>query len=94
MSLLLAPKTIVGRVRRSASGVGIAAVCVLVILLIAVIGPWITPLDPEATNLMATNAGPSTVNWFGTDDVGRDILSRLLHGAQMSLVGPFAVMLL
>ncbi|NTE68236.1 ABC transporter permease [Agrobacterium tumefaciens] len=94
MSILIARKDIMTVAARGTKGTWVAGVVVILILILAVVGPWIAPQDPNAANLMATNAGPSAVNWFGTDDIGRDILSRLLHGAQLSIVGPFTVMLI
>jgi peptide/nickel transport system permease protein len=57
----------------------------------AVAAPWIAPSDPRATDLSATYAGPSTQHWLGTDEVGRDIASRIVWGARVSLVGPSVV---
>ena len=50
------------------------------------------PMDPNATNLERKLLSPNSVNWFGTDNLGRDVLSRLLNGAHISLtVGFIAV---
>ncbi len=63
---------------------GLAVVALLVVLGIA--GPWITPHDPLAQNLARGLEGPSADHWFGTDSFGRDILSRVLYGARISLL--------
>ena len=63
---------------------GLAVVLLLVVLGIA--GPWITPHDPLAQNLARSLEGPSADHWFGTDSFGRDILSRVLFGARISLL--------
>lgn len=54
-------------------------------VLIAIIGPWIAPYDPYATNLRETLRGPSAAHWLGTDAVGRDTLTRIIYGARTSL---------
>lgn len=58
----------------------------LVVVVVAMLAPWIAPLDPNAQNLGAILQYPSAEHWLGTDDLGRDVLSRLLYGAQVSLV--------
>lgn len=60
------------------------AVFVLVVLLAALFAPEVAPYSPTA-NFPVINAGPSAAHWLGTDDVGRDILSRLVFGARISL---------
>lgn len=64
-----------------------AAGVVLVILLIifAVFAPWIAPQDPAAINLPDRLNSPSRAHWFGTDELGRDILSRSIYGARISM---------
>ena len=51
----------------------------------AIFAPWIAPYDPNAQNLANTNAGISASHWLGTDDLGRDVLSRLIYGARISM---------
>ncbi len=51
----------------------------------AVLAPWIAPNDPEAQHLTRRFEGPSGDFWLGTDDLGRDTLSRLIFGARVSL---------
>ena len=51
----------------------------------AIFSPWIAPYDPDAQNLANTNAGISVSHWLGTDDLGRDVLSRLIYGARISM---------
>lgn len=94
MSPLISRKMITGLFRGGNLGMTLAAIVVALILAAAVAGPLIAPFDPEATDLMKTNAGPSADHWLGTDDIGRDILSRLLSGARSSIAGPFMVMAL
>jgi len=68
--------------------VGFAAAVIL--LLAALFAPWIAPADPAAQNLPARLASPSRAHWMGTDELGRDILSRTLYGARISLLVPSA----
>lgn len=60
------------------------------IILIACLAPALAPHDPIAQNLMRALEGPSTDHLLGTDHVGRDVLSRLMHGAPRSLGLAFA----
>ncbi|MCG2595703.1 ABC transporter permease subunit [Ramlibacter sp. XY19] len=75
-------------------------VIVGILLLLAVFAPWIAPHAPDATNSAAFlrppawQAGGSTEFLFGTDAIGRDILSRLIHGARLSLSIGIAVVAL
>ena len=59
---------------------------VLVFTLLAVVGPWVVPHDPGAQDYGALLQGPSSVHWLGTDYLGRDMFSRLVTGARVSLV--------
>lgn len=57
----------------------------ITLILISVLAPILTPYDPAGTALSSQLAPPSTSHWFGTDEFGRDILSRILHGGRVSL---------
>ncbi|WP_457092585.1 dipeptide/oligopeptide/nickel ABC transporter permease/ATP-binding protein [Microvirga sp. P5_D2] len=70
-------------VRQPKGLVGLVIVGMCAIL--AVAGPWMAPLDPYAQNFAQTLKGPSAVHWFGTDQLGRDVFSRVLTGARTSL---------
>jgi peptide/nickel transport system permease protein len=63
----------------------IGAVIILVFTLTALFAGWITPYDPTTTNAKASLAVPSSAHWLGADFMGRDILSRIIGGAQISL---------
>ena len=66
--------------------VAVFALVVLVILaLLAVFAPLVTPYGYEEMDFMNINAGPSAQHWFGTDAIGRDVLSRLIYGGRYSL---------
>ncbi len=64
----------------------------LIVAVMAIFGPAITPYDPNAMNFSLRFANPSLEHWMGTDDFGRDIFSRIIIGARVSLqVGFIAV---
>jgi len=71
--------------RRNRLALGGAAIVALLVL-VGVAGPEIAPYDPLAQDLTKSLRGPSRAHWFGTDSFGRDILSRVLHGARISLL--------
>jgi peptide/nickel transport system permease protein len=54
-------------------------------ILVALLAPWISPYDPLATSWSAIRKAPSSAHWFGTDDIGRDVLARVIWGARASL---------
>ena len=60
------------------------ATFVVLVVLVAVFAPEVAPYSPNA-NFPFLNAGPSGAHWLGTDDLGRDLLSRLMYGARISL---------
>ncbi|MBS7696139.1 MULTISPECIES: nickel ABC transporter permease subunit NikC [unclassified Chelatococcus] len=63
----------------------IACCLVAVLLLTAIAAPLIAPYDPNAVDLPGRLQGPSLAHWMGTDHLGRDMLSRLIHGSRVSL---------
>jgi peptide/nickel transport system permease protein len=63
----------------------IGAVIVGFAVLAAVIGPWVVPFDPSAQELALRLEGPSRLHWLGLDELGRDILARVVSGARVSL---------
>ncbi|HLY22006.1 MAG TPA: ABC transporter permease [bacterium] len=63
-----------------------AAVLVLVYILSALLAPAIAPYSPASTDLAARLAPPSAAHWFGTDALGRDVFSRTIYGARVSLL--------
>jgi peptide/nickel transport system permease protein len=63
-----------------------AALFVVIFLIVAaVLAPWIAPYDPTLTSFTQVRKAPTLAHWFGTDEVGRDVLSRVLFGARASL---------
>ena len=69
---------------RPSAMVGLGVVVFFVLL--AIFAPWIAPYDPIATSWSAIRKAPSAAHWFGTDEIGRDVLSRVIFGAQASLL--------
>ena len=67
-------------------------IIIILIFLLAMLAPFIAPYDPNDINVKAILVGPSLQHWMGTDGLGRDVLSRMLHGGRISLlVGLVAV---
>lgn len=67
------------------------AAVLLIFIVLALVAPYISPHDPAAVDLLNVNAPPSRAHPLGTDPIGRDILSRLLYGARISLLVGFTV---
>ena len=63
----------------------IGCALLLLILVILLLTPWLAPHDPAAQDLTDRLAGPSSEHWFGTDHLGRDVLSRLMWGGRFSV---------
>src|SRR4030042_4477356 len=80
-----------GYFKRSRLGVG-GVVIIMIIFLIAAFASFLAPYDPGKTDVSAKLKPPSSRNYLGTDQLGRDIFSRMLHGSRVSLsVGFVAV---
>jgi peptide/nickel transport system permease protein len=78
--------------RRSGPGRWGFALTILLIVL-ALGAPLLAPADPTAQNLAVRLAGPSTTHWMGTDQLGRDVLSRIIYGARVSMFVSISVVL-
>ncbi|HJY85194.1 MAG TPA: ABC transporter permease [Candidatus Acidoferrales bacterium] len=78
--------------RRSALGRWGLGVTLLLVLL-ALFAPWLAPYDPAAQNLPQRLVPSGTGHWMGTDELGRDILSRVLYGARVSMLVGASVVL-
>lgn len=61
------------------------SIIVLALFVLSFLAPWIAPCDPAAIDLRNILAAPSAQHWFGTDQLGRDVLSRMIWGAGISL---------
>ena len=62
-----------------------AAIGALALCFIAVFGPWLVPYDPVASNVSRALLPPSTLHWAGTDQLGRDVFSRLIVATRLDL---------
>jgi peptide/nickel transport system permease protein len=69
----------------------ISLVLVILLILIALVGPYITPYDFLSQDLDARNQPPSWEHWLGADNLGRDVLSRVIYGARTAAITSFAV---
>ena len=90
------PKTST-RAQRWRRRYGLAAFGAFIIvawILTAIFASWIAPYAPDAVDVTRRLLPPSPEHWMGTDTLGRDVLSRLIHGAQVSLFASFTVVLL
>jgi len=70
--------------RNRAAVFGAALVALIVVM--ALFAPWLTHYDPVQASFLTVRQAPSAVHWFGTDELGRDVYSRLLYGARASLL--------
>jgi peptide/nickel transport system permease protein len=87
--------TRVGHTIRGVDPVAAAcAIFIVVITLVALLAPVIAPYNPNALNILERFQGPSAQHLLGTDSLGRDLLSRLIYGARLSLLGPFLIIIL
>jgi len=79
-----APKGIAGRALGNRSLMA-GVILLLLIIVLAVLAPWISPYDPNDQDAIASLGAPNAEHWFGTDFFGRDVLSRVIWGARVSL---------
>jgi peptide/nickel transport system permease protein len=91
--LLVRPSRWRRRLRRYGPAFAGAAV-VMVWVLVALSAPWTTPWPPNAVDVTRRLLAPSAMHWLGTDELGRDVFSRVLYGARLSLLAGFSVVLL
>jgi peptide/nickel transport system permease protein len=70
--------------KRRAAMFGLCVVAAFI--LVALFAPWLAPYDPLQTSWAAIRKAPSSAHWFGTDEIGRDVLSRVIFGARASLL--------
>ncbi len=74
-----------GRVLRR-PGAALSVAFLGVVILVSMAAPWILPMDPLDQDLMAELEPPGPVHWFGADELGRDIFTRVVYGARTSLL--------
>jgi peptide/nickel transport system permease protein len=70
--------------RRKGAVVGLIVIAVMIVF--ALFAPLLAPYDPIATSWTLVRKPPSALHWFGTDDLGRDVLSRVIYGTRASLM--------
>jgi len=68
------------------SGAALGVVVIAIVVTVAILAPVVAPYDPLATSWSAIRKAPSAAHWFGTDEIGRDVLSRVIWGARASLL--------
>ena len=61
------------------------AIVLAALVAAAIAAPWLAPFAPDRIDLSIRRAAPSAAHWFGTDELGRDVLARVLYGARVSL---------
>jgi peptide/nickel transport system permease protein len=71
-------------VRRRGAVAGLVVIAVFILL--ALLAPLVAPYDPIATSWTLVRKAPSAAHWFGTDELGRDVLARVIYGTRASLV--------
>src|SRR5579864_4332130 len=69
--------------RRKGAVVGLIVISTFILL--ALFAPLVAPYDPIATSWTLVRKPPTALHWFGTDDLGRDVLARVIYGARASL---------
>jgi peptide/nickel transport system permease protein len=79
-------------IRDSTSGRWALALTLLLVLA-AVLAPWLAPADPTAQDLAIRLSPPSLAHWMGADELGRDVLSRVIYGARISIAVSVGVVL-
>ena len=62
------------------------AILIVLFVVMAIFAPWLAPQNPASIDLAHRLQSPSTAHWFGTDELGRDILSRIIYGSRISLL--------
>jgi peptide/nickel transport system permease protein len=80
--------------RRWWRGPGVIGICFFAagaVAVMAIFGSWITPYDPNAQNFTSILVGPSSAHWLGTDELGRDVFSRVIAGARTAFIGPLVI---
>ncbi len=76
----------IGYVLRGNRLTALAGICASLLIVVALAAPWIVPFDPTASNVPRALQPPNATYWFGTDQLGRDIFSRVLVAARLDLM--------
>ena len=78
-------RRVLRRLRRQPSSL-VAGAVILAFIIVALAAPWVAPQDPLASSFLAVRKPPTVAHWLGTDEVGRDVFSRLVWGARTSML--------
>src|SRR5262249_61183484 len=70
------------------------AIILVAVALLALFAPWVTPYDPTTMKILDRMQSPRSAHWFGTDELGRDVFSRVVFGARYSLMIGAAVVVI
>ncbi|MGE0725066.1 MAG: dipeptide/oligopeptide/nickel ABC transporter permease/ATP-binding protein [Alphaproteobacteria bacterium] len=81
-----APRRLRWRPGASQIVAGIAGAVLVLIVVLAIFADLVVPYDPLRQNLIESLQGPSAAHWLGTDDLGRDVLSRLIYGCRIAVI--------
>jgi peptide/nickel transport system permease protein len=82
------------RARRIDWVILVCATFIFFVVALAILAPVLAPHDPSQVDILNAHAGPSASHPLGTDALGRDLLSRLMYGARLSLVGPALIVVI
>jgi peptide/nickel transport system permease protein len=93
MSWLAPVKRVLSRICASVTG-AVGFVIVVIVVVMAVFAPLVATHDPDALDVMKRFAAPSSAHWLGTDHLGRDLYSRMVHGASVAMVVALTAILL
>ena len=85
------PRRVFWRRFRTETTAMIGLVIIVLFVLLVLLSPWISPYDPLHQDIPSSLAAPGAAHWFGADKLGRDIFSRILYGARISLFSGLAV---
>ncbi|MFJ6415476.1 ABC transporter permease [Paeniglutamicibacter sp. NPDC091659] len=96
MTIQVAPRLPIKRLslKNRRWGLILATAFLVIVVVSAVFAPLLAPYPPAAVDLLRVNSGPTPQHWLGTDALGRDIFSRMIHGSRTALAGPAFVVLL
>jgi peptide/nickel transport system permease protein len=92
--LLAATGGVTRRARRIDWVMLVCGVFIVLIVVIAILAPVLAPADPNQVDILGSYQGPSATHPLGTDSLGRDLLSRLMYGARLSLFGPALIVVI
>jgi len=72
----------------------VGAIIIILVIVMIIFAPWIAPYNPDKISLTSRLLPPSTAHWFGTDEVGRDLFSRVIYGSRASCGAAFMIVLI